>query len=104
MALATDAQVQTFSDQQVRPMCEELRSVQISLTAILGQMDDVYQACVQATPTWHDSRQDGPPHLALVTDIPAMHDLFTRVLAAITGDAQYPILLKLCVQKPLRAI
>lgn len=98
MAAATDAQVQTFMDQQVRPFCEQLRSLQARAAAIKAQYDDVYGALAQQSPTWQDDRADGPPHLATPGDGLALNTVLVDFLAWAAAEGQWPVVLKLCVQ------
>lgn len=100
MPIASDQQVQAFCDNQIRPLVEQIRALEFALTACLGEIGDVYANVTQGSPTWHDTNSSNPPHLATPADVVNMNGLFTRVLAAITGDSQHPIMLNLCVRTP----
>ena len=91
MAIATNVQVQNFSDTQIRPACAEIINLQIRIAQILASIGDVYAAVTQTIPTWTDTRTDGPAHLAVPSDIVAMNTFLTNINKAITTDAQWPI-------------
>ena len=98
MANATDQQVQAFVDQRVRPRCEQSRNLATLMLEDIAGIDDIYNALNQQSPTWSDNRTDGPPHLALPSDVLAFNTFLHDVSAFITGHAQYPVVQKLCVQ------
>ncbi len=100
MPIASDAQVQAFCDNQIRPLTEAVLSLEIALAACLGGIGDVYANVTQGSPTWHDVNSSNPPHLATPGDVVNMNGLFTRVLAAISGDSQHPVALSLRVRNP----
>lgn len=62
MPNATDAQMQAYMDQRVRPRAEQFRlllsNVQDDETAITDEF-----ARASNGPIWNDARTDGPPHL-----------------------------------------
>ena len=98
MPNATDTQVQNFVDQRVRPRCEQIRALAIALQDDINEITDIYNALNVQTPTWSDNRTDGPPHLALPSDVLAFNTVLHDLVTAITGDSQYPIIEKLCVR------
>lgn len=98
MPAATNQQVQDFADQQVRPLCESVRSLHSQIVAVLSEIGDVYTALNVQSPSWTDSRTDGPPHLAQPSDILAMNTFFTDLKNAIEGDGQWPVAQNLCVR------
>ncbi len=94
---ATNLQVQNFSDQVVRPLCDKVCQLQVQVAAALSEIGDIYAALNVQSPTWTDTRTDGPPHLASPSDILAMNTFLTDLNTAITGDGQWPIVQKLRV-------
>lgn len=98
MAIATDAQVQNFVNTRVRPRCELIRQLVLSLQDDKANISDVYSACAQQSPTWVDNRTDGPPHLLTTSDVLAYNTYITDLITALTGDAQYPVILNACVR------
>lgn len=111
MPEATDQQVQNDVNQQVRPICEQMRALQIAAAGFKTSFDDVYAALTANPVTWTDNRTDGPPHLATASDVLAFNTFVTGLLAMMGGGgnandmanavAQWPIVLKLCV-RPLQ--
>jgi hypothetical protein len=110
MPVATNQQVQNFSDQKVRPLCEQFVSFVQNLQMALSQMGDINANLTATNPTttWLDVRTDAPPHLAQPGDllaVAAASAAFGRVLAG-TGTAQdsvtiataIPIIQSLCVR------
>ncbi|HEX5323840.1 MAG TPA: hypothetical protein VFW40_08650 [Capsulimonadaceae bacterium] len=98
MATATDPQVQNFCNEVLRPLCEATRDLQNRYAAALASIGDVYANVTQQSPTWTDNRTDGPPHLMTPGDVINLNGFFTRVIAAMTGDGQWPVVLDCCVQ------
>lgn len=97
---ATNQQVQNFVDQQVRPSCEAIRDLVFALQSALAQIGDVYAAVTEQSPTWTDTRTDGPPHLATPGDVVNWNGFATRLVAAATGDSQWSVIQNLCVRSP----
>lgn len=95
---ATDLQVQQFVDQRIRPVAERSRELLRNLEDIISTIDDVYAALTQETPTWTDTRQDGPPHLLTPSDVLAINTFVNDMKTAIRDNAQLPIVLKACVR------
>lgn len=62
MPEATNAQMQVFADQRVRPFAEQFRAVLVAARDHRSAMDDIYARAV-GTDRWTDARTDGPPHL-----------------------------------------
>lgn len=108
MAIATDAQVQTFVDQRLRPRCEAWRNLLAAIQDDQNAIGDVYAAVTQPTPTWSDNRTDGPPHLLTPSDVAALNTCEAILVKVNSGTAtttdvqnffgQLPILLKACVR------
>lgn len=59
---ATNAQMQAYADQRVRPMAEKIRNVFALAADHQAVIDDVYARAV-SNDRWNDARTDGPPHL-----------------------------------------
>lgn len=108
MANATDAQVQTFADQRMRPRCETWRSLINAVNDDQAAIGDVYSAVTQPAPTWTDNRTDGPPHLLTPSDVAAFNTVEAMLLKIVAGTAsaadlaqfagQLPVVLKACVR------
>lgn len=98
MANATDLQVQQYVNERVRTSAEQLRALYYALKDHKAVLDDVYAALTQEAPTWSDDRPDGPPHLLAPSDVLAWNTFVSNLLAAIEGDAQWPVVLKACVR------
>lgn len=94
---ATDTQVQSFVDKFLRPYSDKLCQLLALGQQIVSEIDDVYTAAAEQSPTWSDSRNDGPPHLATPSDVLAMNTLIRDINTAISGDAQFSIAQKLRV-------
>ena len=111
MSVATNQQVQNFSDQRARPACEQFVSLLANLQLILAQMADVNANLTASPPTtWTDSRADFPPHLATPSDLITLGNAvqaFQRVVSG-TGTATdsqtiaaaMPVVQSLCVNNP----
>lgn len=97
---ATVQQIQNFSDQRIRPRAQQIAALAVNIAADLAEIGDVYAALTGAQSGWVDGRTDGPPHLATASDILAMNTFLTDILAAITGDTQYPICRNLLINSP----
>lgn len=98
MAAANDTQVQNFSDQRVRPHSELARLLVAVLDDDRTAIDDVYAALNVQSPTWADSRSDGPPHLLSPSDVLAYNSFAEDVRTYIKNHSQYPAVLKACVR------
>ena len=96
---ATNQQVQTFANERVRPWSELMRSVYLLAKDHKANLGDVYDNLTNS-PNWTDSRTDGPPHLLVPNDILAFNTFITDIIAAIEGNAQWPIIQKACVRPP----
>ncbi len=95
---ATNQQVQTFVDQRIRPRAEQIRALVLSMQDDISAIDDVFAALNVQSPTWTDTRTDGPPHLLVPNDVLAVNTFLHDAVTALTGDGQYPIVLKACVR------
>lgn len=62
MAEATNAQMQAYCDQRLRPRAEQIRGLEIALADDKASIDDEY-ARAAGSNAWADNRTDGPPHL-----------------------------------------
>lgn len=62
MAEATNAQMQRFANERVRPFAEHFRNLLIEARDHRGSIDDIYARAV-GNNRWDDARDDGPPHL-----------------------------------------
>jgi hypothetical protein len=98
MATATNAQVQAFVDQRLRPRCEAARALALAMVDDIAAITDVYANVSAGSPTWADSRTDGPPHLLVPNDVLAFNSFIHDISTAISGNAQYAIVLESCVR------
>lgn len=62
MAEATNAQMQRFADERIRPRAEQVRALLLAVNDDTAAIDDAYARAV-GTSRWDDDRTDGPPHL-----------------------------------------
>lgn len=95
---ASNAQVQAFVDNRIRPRCEQVRALVIAIADDIAVIDDIYAALNVQSPTWADGRTDSPPHLAAPTDVLAINSLLHAIQDAVNNSGQYPIAQKLCVR------
>jgi hypothetical protein len=95
---ATDQQVQNYADQRVRPWSEQLRAAYLAAKDHKAAIDDVYAALTQESPTWDDSRTDGPPHLMAGNDVLAWNAFVSAFIDFVEGDANYAKVLQACVR------
>lgn len=84
---ATDQQVQQYVNERIRPRAEQLRALLNAITDDKAAMDDVYAACNQVTPTWADTRTDGPPHLLVPADVLQYDAILFHLKRLILGAA-----------------
>lgn len=64
MAAATDPQMQSFSDQRIRPRAEQFRNLRAACLDDVGAIDAAYERGVSNS-RWTDARTDGPPKLLI---------------------------------------
>jgi hypothetical protein len=105
---ATNQQVQTFVDQNVRPRSESIRALYLQCKNDAATISDIYAALTEPSPTWSDSRTDGPPHLAQPSDVLAWNTFVVGFIAFVEGTQtaqnmnsaapQYAIVQDLCVR------
>jgi hypothetical protein len=62
MAQATDAQMQQYANERIRPRAEQLRALFNACADDKAANDDVYARAISAS-RWNDARTDGPPRL-----------------------------------------
>lgn len=90
MPEATNAQVQAYCDQRVRPRAEQFRDLIATVRDDKATIDDVYTRAA-GTNRWNDARTDGPPHLlqcgnsASPDDILAFNAFVTALIAIVDG-------------------
>ncbi len=90
MPQATDAQVQRFANERVRPRAEQLIRVLNAVTDDRGAIADVYDRLVNGAP-WTDDRTDGPPQLLEGNDVLAYNTFIANLIAFMEGDPQWPV-------------
>jgi len=98
MPAATNFQVQNFVDQRLRPHAEKAREMAVVFDDDIAAIEDVYTALNVQSPTWTDSRTDGPPHLLSPADVLAINTFLHDIRDAIKNHADYPVVLKACVR------
>lgn len=98
---ATNAQVQNFVNEFVRPHAELARQLELILRNDRSIIDDVYANVNDGASTWADNRTDGPPHLLTKADVLAFNTFAEDVATYIANHAQYPVILKACVRPPV---
>jgi hypothetical protein len=98
---ASNLQIQQFVDQRIRPHAELARQLALVLDSDIASIDDVYNALNVPSPTWTDSRTDGPPHLLTPSDVLAINTFMHDIRDAIKNHPQWPIVQKACVHAPL---
>lgn len=94
MANATDVQVQAYADKRVRKHAQLATQLLAALQDDIASIDDVYNALNVQSPTWADNRTDGPPHLLTPSDVLAFNTFMHDIVTALSGHAQWPIVLK----------
>lgn len=98
MAAATNQQVQQFVNERMRRRAEQIRALVLAMQDDKAAIDDVYAAVAAQNPTWQDIREDGPPHLLTPNDVLAYNSFITSAITNLKDAADYPIILKACVQ------
>ncbi len=93
---ATNAQVQQFVDQYIRPHSELARQLDLVLDNDRAIIDDVYQN-VSNSSTWVDSRTD-VPHQITPNDVLAYNAFAEDVRNFIKNHNSYPVIVKCCVR------
>jgi hypothetical protein len=87
MAIATDKQVQIYVDQRLRVRAESFRALVNAIRDDKSAIDDIYAACAQQTPTWTDTRTDGPPRLLTPQDVLVFNAFISVFDKVILGTA-----------------
>lgn len=98
MAQATDAQVQTFCDEQLRPLAERFLSVIAASQFARSSIDDVYDRCANG-PAWADNRTT-PPHLLDQSDPLNANTFLADFLTFIDNNANVQKFLDAAVNGP----
>lgn len=96
---ATNAQVQQFCNERVRPHSELVRKVYLLLKDDRAALDDVY-ANLTDNPTWTDQRTDAPPTLLTPNSVLAWNSFAAAFVSFIEGSAEYSAVLDACVRAP----
>lgn len=105
---ATNAQVQQYVNERVRPWAERARALYLEAKDHKAAIDDVY-ANLTDNPTWQDQRADAPAHLLTPSDVLAWNTFITGLVALVEGGAgaaeacaaapaQWPVVLDACVR------
>lgn len=96
---ATNAQVQQYVNERVRPSSELFRKVYLLCKDHKAAIDDVY-ANLTDNPTWADTRTDAPPTLLDANDVLAWNAFVSAFITFVEGDANYAAVLDACVRAP----
>ena len=95
---ATNAQVQQYVNDRVRPWSESLRAAYLQAKDHKAAIDDVYANVADAASTWADGHTGNPPHLLTKADVLAWNAFVTGFIAFVEGDANYSKALQACVR------
>jgi hypothetical protein len=96
MARATDAQVQQFVNERVRPRAEQIRALLNAMEDDISAIGDVY-AHLTDNPTWEDTRTDAPPYMLSANDVLAYNTFLSDMVTAMNSSAQLSATMKACV-------
>lgn len=94
---ASNEQVQAYTDQRVRPRCEQIRALYLACKDDKSAIDDVY-ANLTDSPDWTDTRTDNPPHLMVPNDVLAWNAFISGFVSFVEGDANYAKVAQGCVR------
>ena len=108
MAAATNAQVQQFVNDRVRPRCEQIRNLYLACKDDTSAFGDVYEnlnAGGDKEGPWSDGRADAPPHLMTPSDVLAWNTFIQGFIKLVEGtfsekeaSQQFPVVLQCCVR------
>lgn len=85
---ASNAQVQAFVNNNLRPRCEQIRALLLAMEADRAVMGDVYANVNDMNSTFTDSRpQDNPPHLVTTGDVLAFNTFLACMVEIIRGTS-----------------
>ncbi len=82
MPEATNAQMQNYTDQRLRPRSEQLRAVVNSIADDKAAIDDVYARAAGANP-WADARTD-PPRLLNQQDVLVYNAVISNLISILS--------------------
>lgn len=94
---ASNAQVQTFVNDRVRPWSERARALYLQAKDHKAAIDDVY-ANLTDSPDWTDTHNGNPPHLLTPSDVLAWNAFVSAFIDFVEGDANYAKVLQACVR------
>jgi hypothetical protein len=106
MPAATNAQVQQFCDERIRPHCELLRALFAIVEDDRNAMADVLLNVNDALSTWQDTRQDAPATLLVKADIQKYKRVCDDLIALKTTGSisdEWPTVISACV-RPLQIV
>ncbi len=92
----TNAQVQHFVDERVRPHCEAARGLVRFMESDEAVIEDIYNYLNGAN-DYADTRTD-VPHQATGNNVLAFNSFAYDVLAYMKAHGQWPVVQSLCVQ------
>lgn len=108
MAIATDQQVQTYVNERLRVRAEQFRALVNACRDDKLAIEDVYAHAIQGSPTWVDSRTDGPPTLLTPQAVLSYNTVLFMFLALVDGTLtdgnkaefhdQWPVFQAACVR------
>jgi hypothetical protein len=96
MAQATDAQVQRYADERMRPRAEQLIRVLNAVIDDQASIADVFDRIVNGAP-WSDARTDGPPSLAEGNDILEYNAFMVAFEAFMDSQPNWPVVRTMAV-------
>ncbi len=96
---ATNAQVQQYVNERVRPHSELIRQLYLLIKDDRAAIDDVY-ANLTDNPTWTDQRTDAPPTLLTPNNVLAWNAFAAAFVTLVEGDGNYAAVLDACVRPP----
>lgn len=86
MPQATDAQMQAYADQRLRPRAEQARALVASLRDDKASIEDIFDRAQNGDP-WNDARTDGPPSLLVSQDMLVYNSVAVLLLKCVDGTA-----------------
>ncbi len=86
MGAVTDAQIQTFVDNRVRPRCTETVTLILKCQSDIANIDDIY-ANLNSSPTWVDANGSKSLHTAVPNDVLAWNTFIQQLVGLVTGAA-----------------
>jgi len=99
MAQATDAQVQRFADERLRPRAEQLVRILNAMVDDRAAIDDVYDRLANGS-AWTDGRRDGPPKMLSKNELLSYNTFAADLIAFIQAHPSWPVVRSAAVNSP----